>query len=141
MKKLILKNRVGVIICFILSICLSVNTYAKPKTPKLIGYTYTAFGATADEIFEPLAPYTALPPAYKKLVNTYKPLLIRQLAKASDDVVASYHVRRAAISTESEAEAGTIIIYYETIYGKNLCEVSSVTVYKSGNYSILTSLC
>lgn len=148
MKKSKMKYKVKVILCQVLAIvccvaaiALASNAEAKATAPKLIGYEYTAFGATSNEIFKTLAPYTQVHVSYKKLIEKYKPLLIRQLAKASDDVVAGYHVRRAAISTESEAEEGTTIIYYETIYSKNLCEVSAVTVYKNGNYSILTSLC
>lgn len=120
----------------------SMSACAKANTsPKMVEYSYTAFGASSNEIFSTMIPYTDLPKNYKALVDKYKPLLIRQLAKASDDVVAGYHVRRAAISAESEAETGNTIIYYETIYSKNLCEISAVTVYKNGNYSILASLC
>lgn len=112
---------------------------AKTTTPKLLGIETVEFEETSDDIFAWSIPYTDLAPLHQQVVLKYKPLVLKAIAASSGAKVADYHVKRAAMS--EEAPRGTMLLYYETIYNKKICEVSAVSVDQKGNYSIKTSLC
>ena len=115
------------------------TAYAKNTTPKLISIQTTEFIETSNEIFSGSIPYFQLAQMHKDMVVRYKDPFLRAVAKQSHADVKDYHVKRAAMS--EEATKGYNLIYYETIYNKEICEVSAVTVERNGNFSIKTALC
>ena len=76
---------------------------------------------------------------HKDMVLRYKNPVVKAIAKHSQSEVDDYHVKRAAMS--EEPSKGYNVIYYETIYNKEICEVSAVTVDRNGNFSVKTALC
>lgn len=107
--------------------------------PKLVKIENVEFEESSNEIFQVTIPYIHLAPMHQEIVKKYKDYLVKAIAKDSHTKAGDYHVKRAAMS--EEAEKGTYLIYYETIYDKHVCEVSAMTVDSQGNYSIKSSPC
>lgn len=112
---------------------------AKTAAPKLLSIQTTEFEETSDEIFSGSIPYIQLAKMHQDMVMRYKDPVLRAISKQSRTNIADYHVKRAAMSEESPK--GYNLIYYETIYNKEICEVSAVTVDHRGNFSVKTALC
>lgn len=115
------------------------TSQAKTTTPKLLSIKTVEFEETSDEIFSGSIPYIHLAQMHKDMVLRYKNPVVKAIAKHSQSEVADYHVKRGAMSEESPK--GYNVIYYETIYNKEICEVSAVTVDRNGNFSVRTALC
>ena len=115
------------------------TSQAKTTTPKLLSIKTVEFEETSDEIFSGSIPYIDLAQMHKNMVLRYKNPVVKAIAKHSQSEVADYHVKRAAMS--EEPSKGYNVIYYETIYNKEICEVSAVTVDRNGNFSVKTALC
>ena len=134
-----LKNIFGWLAVIVAVLVVIPTSQAKTTTPKLLSIKTVEFEETSDEIFSGSIPYIHLAQMHKDMVLRYKNPVVKAIAKHSQSEVADYHVKRGAMSEESPK--GYNVIYYETIYNKEICEVSAVTVDRSGNFSVKTALC
>ncbi len=127
-----------IVVVAVMSIVMS-TSQAKTTTPKLLSIKTVEFEETSDEIFSGSIPYIHLAQMHKDMVLRYKNPVVNAIAKHSQSEVDDYHVKRVAMS--EEPSKGYNVIYYETIYNKEICEVSAVTVDRNGNFSVKTALC
>lgn len=134
-----IKNIFGWLAVIVAVLVVIPTSQAKTTTPKLLSIKTVEFEETSDEIFSGSIPYIHLAQMHKDMVLRYKNPVVKAIAKHSQSEVADYHVRRGAMSEESPK--GYNVIYYETIYNKEICEVSAVTVDRNGNFSVRTALC
>lgn len=134
-----LKSILGWIVVTTVMLMVMSTSHAKTTTPKLLSIKTTEFVETSDEIFSGSIPYIDLAQMHKDMVLRYKNPVVKAIAKHAYTEVGDYHVKRAAMSEESPK--GYNVIYYETIYNKEICEVSAVTVDRNGNFSVKTALC
>ena len=134
-----LKTILGWLAAIVVALVVIPTSQAKTTKPKLLSIKTVEFEETSDEIFSGSIPYIHLAQMHKDMVLRYKNPVVNAIAKHSQSEVDDYHVKRAAMS--EEPSKGYNVIYYETIYNKEICEVSAVTVDRSGNFSVKTALC
>ena len=134
-----LKAILGWLAVIVVVLVVTPTSQAKTTTSKLLSIKTVEFEETSDEIFSGSIPYIHLAQMHKDMVLRYKNPVVKAIAKHSQSEVDDYHVKRAAMSEESSK--GYNVIYYETIYNQEICEVSAVTVDRNGNFSVKIALC
>ena len=139
MRNVSLKAILGWLTAIVVVLVVMPTSQAKTTTSKLLSIKTVEFEETSDEIFSGSIPYIHLAQMHKNMVLRYKNPVVKAIAKHSQSEVDDYHVKRAAMSEESSK--GYNVIYYETIYNKEICEVSAVTVDRTGNFSVKIALC